>query len=261
MTSPVLLDIPEGLATELFIGGRGRPVLAVHGTPSVAETMRPFLDVAEGRPRAAVDLPGHGRSPKLGLEGDALLDAIADRILRTLDALGWASCVGFGHSGGCALLYRAALRDPGRFSSMFFAGPVSELPDRRATRAHSASLYPPDNFVDVIDLALEFLFAPQTRARVKPQWREWAKRVDAQSSAALLRAWASGRDVLPAFAALRIPTTVLISTEDRGVPPSESEHVARTLSSRVLRIPGDHFPFDEAPDDAKAALLEFLRTA
>ena len=122
---PLLIDIPGGLATELFVGGRGRPVLAVHGTPSLAETMRPFLDVAHDRPRAAVDLPGHGRTPGIELEGDALLDELARRVLTTLDGLGWSSCVGVGHSGGCTILYRAALMDPSRFSSFLFAGPVS----------------------------------------------------------------------------------------------------------------------------------------
>lgn len=261
MTTPLLIDIPGGLATELFLGGRGRPLLAVHGTPSLAASMRPFLDVADGRPRAAVDLPGHGRTPRIALEGDALLDEIARRVLRTLDGLGWSSCIGVGHSGGCAILYRAALLDPGRFSSFLFAGPIGEVAEGKAGRRQNAALYPPEHFIEAIDVVVEFLYSVEARPRVRPQWLEWARRVDSRASSTLLRAWGECSDVLEQLAELHIPTTVLMSTADRSVPEAEVESVARALSARVIRVPGEHFLFAESPVEAAAAVREFLATA
>jgi pimeloyl-ACP methyl ester carboxylesterase len=84
--------------------------------------------VRHGRNVLAVNLPGHGRS-----EGPPLasIEALADWIVRVLDAAGIEECAVVGHSMGSLIALETAVRHPDRVRSIALVGtsvpmPVSE---------------------------------------------------------------------------------------------------------------------------------------
>jgi len=95
-------------------GGRGRPVLYVHGTGCNARVWdRHRAAIGDHHTAVAIDLPGHGDSEGSGFRGVA---DYAHYTTELAESFGWGRFVLAGHSlgGGVALaaaLYRAELLD------------------------------------------------------------------------------------------------------------------------------------------------------
>ncbi|TLN23779.1 alpha/beta fold hydrolase, partial [bacterium] len=73
------------------------PVILIHGAGSSHLCWPAALRRLPGCRVLALDLPGHGRSSGVGLQS---LDALADRLVDFLEALGLYQAVFVGHSMG-----------------------------------------------------------------------------------------------------------------------------------------------------------------
>ena len=122
---------PVFAAGRLVAGNGAPPVVLIHGaamdhTVWVYHT-RYFMHI--GRGVIALDLPGHGRS---GGEPLTTIEAMADWVLRCLDALGVGEAALAGHSMGALVALEAAGRAPARITRLALLGaafpmPVSDL--------------------------------------------------------------------------------------------------------------------------------------
>lgn len=98
--------------------GSGAPLVLLHGIGSAARSFRDQLDGLSGDHRVvAWDAPGYGGSTALAPESPTA-DDYAERLAGFLDDLGIAACHLLGHSLGCLMAARFAVRRPERVRSL-----------------------------------------------------------------------------------------------------------------------------------------------
>jgi pimeloyl-ACP methyl ester carboxylesterase len=95
-------------------GGRGHPVLLLHGFPQTRLTWRRVAPrLTERFEVVCPDLPGYGDSDRLGDGPDGFdKSRIADHLVRLMASLGHDSFAVVGHDRGALVAFRAALDHP-----------------------------------------------------------------------------------------------------------------------------------------------------
>ena len=122
----------SGLAIHARAGGRGTPVVFVHGYGVSGTYMLPLArSLASSFSVFAPDLPGYGRSQRprtpLGIAG------LASALAGWLDAAGLHRPAFVANSMGCQIVTELAVRQPGRVGPMVLVGPTVD-PQRRTAR-------------------------------------------------------------------------------------------------------------------------------
>ncbi|MCV7204096.1 alpha/beta hydrolase [Mycolicibacterium peregrinum] len=110
-----VLELEDGLRVGVSIGGRGVPMVFLHG---LGLNRRHYLRLlnriaALGFLVVAIDVAGHGDTADLPCEADELNDR-TDLVLRTLDVLGIRRAVLAGHSMGGRIVIQLAAIAPDR---------------------------------------------------------------------------------------------------------------------------------------------------
>ncbi|QZH64921.1 alpha/beta fold hydrolase [Mycolicibacterium farcinogenes] len=110
-----VLDLEDGLQVGVSIGGRGVPMVFLHG---LGLNRRHYLRLlnriaALGFLVIAIDVAGHGDTADLPCEAVGLNDR-TDLVLRTLDVLGVRRAVFSGHSMGGRIVIQLAANAPDR---------------------------------------------------------------------------------------------------------------------------------------------------
>ena len=114
------------LAVTRSQGGTGTPIVLIHGFASDATSWAALGAHLKHRPLIQIDLPGHGKSPKLRV--DSFADLVK-RVRRAFDGLGVERAHLVGHSlGGAAGLALADTR-PERLASLTLIAPAGLGPD------------------------------------------------------------------------------------------------------------------------------------
>ena len=114
------------LAVTRSRGGTGTPIILIHGFASDASSWAALGTHLKRRPLIHIDLPGHGKSPKLRV--DSFADLVK-RVRRAFDGLGVERAHLLGHSlGGAAGLALADTR-PERLASLTLIAPAGLGPD------------------------------------------------------------------------------------------------------------------------------------
>jgi pimeloyl-ACP methyl ester carboxylesterase len=105
-------------AVSYLEAGEGPPLVLLHGIGSAARSFRDQLDrLSAGYRVVAWDAPGYGGSPPLEAVAPTA-DDYAERLAAFLDALGIETCHLLGHSLGCLMAARFAVRHPARVLSL-----------------------------------------------------------------------------------------------------------------------------------------------
>jgi pimeloyl-ACP methyl ester carboxylesterase len=104
----------------------GAPVVLLHGFGTSRASWRPLAQLLGGLPLAALDLPGHGKSPRISEPGFA---EIADAVIDRLDAerIGVLHLVGHSMGGGVALAMAERLAH--RLGSLTLIAPAGLGPE------------------------------------------------------------------------------------------------------------------------------------
>jgi 2-succinyl-6-hydroxy-2,4-cyclohexadiene-1-carboxylate synthase len=179
-------------------GATGRALVLLHGFTGSAASWRPF---AWGRRAVAVDLVGHGRSPKPDDPTFYRAESQVGQLLAVLDRLdlGQVDLVGYSMGGRLAMQLAVALPQRVRNLVLESASPGIVDPAERAARVASdeklaqlAESSPIETFVDRWERAP--LFASQERLPAGTRARLRAQRLgnDPRGLAASLRGFGAG---------------------------------------------------------------------
>jgi pimeloyl-ACP methyl ester carboxylesterase len=213
-----------------------------------------------GRNVLALDLPGHGRS-----QGSPLprVEAIADWLVRALDAAGARTATLVGHSLGALAVLDAAARHSDRIEKIALLGPAvpMEVSDVLLDAARA------DDPV-AFELIVGWSHSAGRLLGGHPVPGMWmtggALRLMQRSAPGVLaadlvacKAYANGLD---AAAAVACPALVVIAARDLMAPPKSAQALIETLRSpRVATLAEcGHAMMTEQPDAVLDALRPFL---
>lgn len=255
--------LPDGLQYVYLEGGKGEPLLLLHGFGANKDH---FVRVARYlTPRFRVIVPDHigfGESSKPP-QADYAPKAQAERLRRLMRSLGVTRLhVGGSSMGGQIALTYAALY-PKEVESLWllnaagvWSAPPSEVAKRIAETGENPMLVQDeDDFAVLVDLVMArplgvprpFLDVwAQERIRNYPLEESIFKQIAADSVEARIRG-------------LDIPALVVWGQEDRVLHPGSAGILQMLLiKSEVVMMPGvGHVPAVEAPDESAADYLRF----
>jgi len=252
--------------------GGGRAIVLLHAIGLARLSWEWVLPrLAEFGPAWAFDLLGFGDSDKPA-GADYRVSAQADRIVAALDSLGVGEAVWLGNSLGAAIGLAAAVHHPERVAALALIAPAAYremLPiwARLIARLPGAPFIVRLGALPLTAGALLYTFIDPRR--VSPRHvAAYARYLSNPGSAAALRAvaqalYSGDMDRLaPHYREVRCPVLILQGTRDRIVPPAVAQWLLRDLpQARLEWLEGvGHFPHEEAPDRAAAALAAFLET-
>jgi len=213
----------------------------------------------------APDLRGHGESA--APEGVYAIDAMADDVIETLDALQIREPVVLGGlSLGGYVALSAALRYPDRFRGLILmdtrAG--ADAPETARGRLSAADQVDATGKSEaVVEGMLGRLFSPftrQNRAHLIDFAHGLMVKTPARAVAGTLRGMAARPDRTHDLARLRLPTLVLVGEDDVITPPEEARAMAGALPDARLEVIPDagHLAPLENPAATNRAILDFL---
>jgi len=237
-------------------------LVALHGFASDHNAWRSLL--AAGRPKAkvlALDLPGHGRSPR-AIPQD--LDAICTIVEQRLASEGIEEATLVGHSFGAAVSARLATRGLVRVNSLLMISPAGLGPEIRHQFIHGfvaarqqASLLP---------WLRELVFDPSqiSEAFIRAVVEQ---RKDESLSLALAnlaeRYFSDGTQtfsIRPDLEQLHIPVRIVFGIQDRIIPFAHCHSLPGRLAVHAFRQCG-HMPYFEQPELTLTIVDEMLALA
>ncbi len=242
-------------------GNSPRTILAHGGWAGSWELWtEPFTILSKTWRTVAYDHRGTGATiaPAASISQEALVGDL----FAVLDALGIERCVLTGESAGAAVVLRAALEQPPRFTGLVLVDGL----------VHQTVPDGPDPFVRGLQTDFEATigrFADACVPETEPDCaaiRRWGRQILSRSPAALaIRLYESmyGVDLRPEVAQITQPTLILHGETDTIVPVSDAEWLASHIpNSRLQIIPGaGHVPTMTRPREVADAVNNFFSWA
>ena len=221
------------------------PLVLVHGWGASRSYFVPLAHrLAPLHPVYLPDLPGHGHSSKPRPALD--VPALADTLVRWMDAAGIREAVLVGNSVGCQTVVEAAVRHPDRVRALVLIGPAldpsASTPGAQAKRLLRGVPFEGPS-LGVI-LAVDY---------VRMGWRRLRQELEAMMA----------YHFEERLRHVAVPTLVIRGEHDAVAPSEWAERVAAHLpaGSRVVTIaPGAHAVHYRAPDAVASEILDFLRS-
>lgn len=253
--------------------GYGAPaVVFIHGFTCNISSWKEQLEALSGSQRCvAVDLPGHGDSAE---SRAATIEALAQAVNDTLDALELNEVVLVGHSMGCRIISEMFSQSPGRVSGVVYVdGSIVASGDAdEAARGAAESIerigmdrfleqFYADFFVESTPAAVrDFVYSGLATTRMSFARKLWPNvvRWDASRSRALLET-------------IDVPALVIQSTAldenlrrvslEQGQTAPWLDAVSKAVADVTITVvPGvGHFPMLEAPRQTSDAISNFVR--
>ncbi|MBT1156732.1 acetoin dehydrogenase dihydrolipoyllysine-residue acetyltransferase subunit [Aminobacter anthyllidis] len=240
--------------------GEGRPIVLLHGFGADLNSWRPMLAAGPvDAPMLALDLPGHGGSPR---QTPADLDAVAVDVEATLAALDVGPVLLVGHSFGGAVAATVAARGDADVRALALIAPAGLGPEINGAflqgfvRAKSeASLMPWLRQLVVDEQVLSKPFVNATLAQAADTELRTAQADIAD------RFFADGTqtfDIRSLITGLRIPVRVIVGANDRIIPASQSQGLPGEVALHTFAATG-HMPHVERREQVLKILLEMAR--
>lgn len=203
----------------------------------------------------ALDLPGHGKSPRYGLQriGD-----YADRVVEWMNAVKLPRGILIGHSMGGAIALWMGIHYPHLVQGLGLVGTGAQLPVNKYLLEATAH---PSTFPTAVDKIIRWAFSENTDRKVIELARERMSEVrpgvlggDFQACAAY--------DARGQLDKVQVPALVLCGKEDRMTPMDLSESLTRSLTDARLEIIPDagHMVMIEKPARTAEILKSFAET-
>lgn len=251
----------------VYVATGGKPfkpelptVIFLHGAglDHTVWTLQTRYFAHHGRNVFAIDLPGHGRSAGPALRS---IPALADWVVRLLDAAQVEKAALVGHSMGALIALEAAARAPARVWALALLGVAKRMP------VHSDLLNAAnEGRHEAIDLIASWGFGRRAHlggAQAPGLWMlgGGVRLFEHARSGVLGCDLAACNDygtALDAAAKITCPVLLVLGEIDRMTPPSAArELAARFAESRMVVLPGTgHMMMIEQPDRTLDALAE-----
>lgn len=247
--------------------GSGQPVILLHAFPLSRSMWRPQMAALQDEYRVIIpDLRGFGGS--CPFDEAPSVEQMADDVAELLDALnvkGPVTLGGLSMGGYIALAF--VRRHAARLGALILADTRAEADSAEGkagrdkmiefARTHSAK--------EVIDQLLPKLVSAETSSQRSEVVEEVRRIASAQTSSGIVGALRVLRDRPDASASLgnvRVPTLVLVGSEDTLTPPAAAETLAAGIAgAQLVKISGaGHLSNLEQPELFSAAVRSFLQS-
>lgn len=248
------------------------PIVLVHGFAASLHAWEPWVQRLSGEYRViSLDLPGHGltRTPP-GFRGG--LDRNVQVVDELTTKLGVKTFVLGGNSMGGGVSWAYAMKHPDRVRALVLVDSVG-LPRPRKGDGPPAVFMLLSNpagravlkSIDITGLAQRglksayvepSLVTPELVARYVDM-----SRAPGHKDVLLTMQSAPRAPVTPAdFAALKMPTLVMVGTQDKVIPAQAGRDLAKAIpGAKLVEYPtGGHVPMEQLPDASAADLKAFL---
>jgi 3-oxoadipate enol-lactonase len=258
-------------------GGRGFPIVLLHGFPLDRTVWDEQLSALDDARVVRVDLRGCGESERS--EGPALMEALAGDVAGVLDAIGIERAALAGHSIGgyvaLAFFRMYAERVAGlALVASHVAADAAENPHAASVQRELGAgrdtlalrLEHEGTMAAAVESYLPKYLAPhfyKDEPELVARLRAVMERQDPRGCAQLVRgmkARLSSEDLLED---IRVPALVVAGAEDTYLAPETLRETAEAIDDAefVLLERVGHLPMFEAPDDTAAALRRFVDRA
>jgi 3-oxoadipate enol-lactonase len=261
---PIRVPAGDGeIAVE--VRGEGMPVLFVHGFPFDRTMWRHQLAALSRVRRIVPDLRGVGGSGAPAAADGYSMGRYADDLVAVLDALGVREAVLCGLSMGGYVIFELLRRHPERVRAMILADTKADADtaDAKRGRDELAALAERDGQDAVVERLLPRLLAPTTHAtqpEVVIQVREMARRWSVPGLVGALRALRDRPDSSETLRGVRLPTLVLVGSDDQIAPPAAARRMAELIldaQCHVIPAAGHLAPLEQ-PLATSRLLVDFL---
>lgn len=245
--------------------GQSSPVVLLHGFPFNRSMWREQIDALSVRYRViAPDLRGHGET---AVAASATMEEMADDVAALMDALDIERAVIGGLSMGGYVTLAFARKYPQRVRALILADtrPQADTEEARTNREKMAERAVSDGMEAIAEMQLPKLLAPKTiseEPEMVARVREMIVTTKGEGAAAALRGMAERRDQSDLLSQIKVPTLIIVGSEDELTPPTDAEKMQRAIQgSRLVRIDGaGHVSNIERANEFNRALVEFLDT-
>lgn len=262
-----IAEAADGTRLHYSVSGRrdGEPVLMIQGLGADSRGwIRQRLAFAARHRVIVFDNRGVGRSDRP--PGPYDLEVMATDALTVLDATGYADAHIMGASMGGVISQIIAVRNPERVRSLILACTACrQLPWRRELLAEWAEVAERDGMAGFTTFAVRWVIGPRSLRRFLPALGligTLAKNLTADSFLAQVQAiLATDDDVRFELRGIRVPTLVLVGSQDILTPLGDSEEIADLIPGAELAVIGGGahgFMFEHASAFNRTA-LDFLR--
>ena len=238
-------------------GSGGTPVIFLHGVGSDKSVWRPQLERFGGTRRAvAFDYPGYGDSYPAA--PGTTRDDYAAAIVAAMDALGIGRAHICGLSLGGVIAIAMSAAAPERCASLIIADSFAVHPDGRGI--YERSLAASEDMQALALGRVDVLLAQPAHPAVRREVVETMARIDPAAFRIGAEAvWLA--DQRERVAAIRVPTLVIVGSEDKVTPPDLSRQLQAVIDGAELKViaGAGHLPNIEKPDAFNRLVEQFVR--
>lgn len=256
----------DGVELTVDVRGEGAPVLFVHGFPFDRTVWKHQLAALPRVRRIALDLRGVGAPPASAAADGYALQRYADDLVAVLDALGARQAVLCGLSMGGYVIFELLRRHPDRVQALVLVDtkPDPDSADAKRGRDELAQVAERQGPDAVIERLLPRLLAATTLAtqpEVVEQVREMARRWPVPALVGALRVLRDRPDSTETLRKVRVPTLVLVGSEDQIASPDAARAMAQLIPGaecHVVAAAGHLSPLEQ-PLVTSRLVADFLR--
>jgi len=261
------IRVPAGdVELAVDVRGEGLPVLFVHGFPFDRTVWRHQLATLSRVRRIAPDFRGVGDSgAPPGADGYSLT-RYADDLVAVLEAVGVRQAVLCGLSMGGYVIFELLRRHPERVKALILADtkPEPDSTEAKRGREELTQVAQRDGQDAVIERLLPRLLAAATQAtqpEVAGQVREMAHRWSVPGLVGALRTLRDRPDSTDTLRDVRVPTLVLVGSEDQIAPPDTARAMAQLIPGAQCHVvpAAGHLAPLEQPLATSRVVADFLR--
>jgi 3-oxoadipate enol-lactonase len=242
--------------------GEGLPLLFIHGFPLSRGAWSRQVEAFKSRHRViAPDLRGFGESHSSA--GPVSMGQFAEDISVLIQQLGVGPVILAGHSMGGYIALAFAKAYPELLRGLVLVGTKAGKDSTEAAKARHATAEAvrlKGISVVVEAMAPKMLAASNTDASMAAAVRGFMASASLQGVMGALQGMAERPDASDGLGEIRVPTLVIVGSEDTVIPPSESEALAKAIpGAQLMVLPhAGHLVAWEQPATFNAAMENWL---
>ena len=245
------------LNAEVWGDAKAPAVVLLHAFPMSSAMWEPQREALSGFRVIVPDLRGFGKTP---LQGPWLVEHAAADVVETMSALGVEKAAVVGLSMGGYVALQLAASAPERVRALVLADTRAEA-DANENKAKRAGGIDMVRGKGVGAFLTPFFESAVSNQKALPFLRGVAEKSTPDAVMHALIALAARPDAVPGLSKIKVPTAVLVGSQDKVTPLPLSEAMRSRIPGAELHIIPDagHFSNAENPAAFNERLVSFLK--